>query len=212
MPLFQGTPLQLPSAAQRSGNNVGFPAGFVGELVVSEFLAKYATLVKAGVVFSAYAALTAPVIYTTAAGTGGPLIWNKPGSGLDAHVLAVSFGSLSAATSVAGSLGLTGNSGQNVAPTATTAIDATGSMYVGGSATGMGGVYRVGTPANAGAQYFPLVAVGTGAITIKIIDPAWVDVGGAFIIPPGAWGSIAANATLTAGVVGVGMIWAELPA
>ena len=85
-------------------------------------------------------------------------------------------------------------------------------MYLGGSATGMGGVYRVGTPSNAGGQFFPVVAVGTGAITIKLIDPAWVDVGGGFIIPPGCWGSIAANATLTGGVLGVGLIWAELPA
>jgi hypothetical protein len=148
--------------------------------------------VKAGRVFSAFALLTAPVIWSTAAGTGGPLIWNKPSSGVDAHVLGVSFAGFSVATAVAGSLGLTGQGGQAIAPTATTAIDAIQNMLVGGPATAMGGVFRIGTPAQPGAGFFPLIATGTGAITAIEALPSWVDVGGGFIVPPGAWGSIAA--------------------
>jgi hypothetical protein len=211
--LIQTTGFSIPQKSQTGGTgSSGVPSGFVNELLISEVLAKYSTLVKAGVVYSAYATVTAPVIFSTAAGTGGPLIWNKPGSNVDAHILAVSFGGLTTAATAAGSLGLTGNSGQAIAPTATTAIDAIGNMYVGGSSTKMGGVYRVGTPSNAGGQFFPLVAVGTGAITAIEAIPSWVDVGGSFIIPPGTWGAVAGSATLTAGVLGIGILWAELPA
>jgi hypothetical protein len=205
-------PLTVPSKAQYGGNPTGVPSGYMNELLASEFLAKYSTLVKSGLVFSAYATLTAPVIYTTAAGTGGPFIWNKPNSGVDAHILGVSFGALSTATSVAGSLGLAAGVGQVIAPASPTAIDATGNMYIGGPATKMGQVSRVATPTNAGSQFFPLIQVGTGAITAVTALPSWIDVGGAMIIAPGTWGSIAANATLTAGVLGVGLIWCELPA
>lgn len=210
MPFIQTSPLTT-GTAQKQGNLNAIPSGLLGELVLSEVLGKYSTLVKQGVVFGAYAALTAPVIYTTAAGTGGPLLWNKSASGIDAHILAVTFGALSTATSVAGSLGLAAGLNQAVAPTTTTAIDAMGNMLVGGKSTGLGGVYRIGTVTNAGSQYLPLIAIGTGAITAIEALPSWIDIGGAMILTPGNWASIAANATLTAGVLGVGLIWAELP-
>lgn len=212
MPLFQTQALQLPNIASAGGNPGGVPSGFMNELVVSELLAKYSTLVKLGVVYSAYAVLTAPVIFSTAVGTGGPLIWNKPNSKTDAHILAVSFGGLSTASGVVGSLGFTGAGGQSIAPTTTTPIDAFGNMLIGGAASNMGGVYRIGTPTNPGSQYLPILAVGTGAITVIEISPSWVDIGGSMIIPPGTWGAIAANATLTSAVLGIGLIWAELPA
>ena len=213
MPLIQTSGLAIPAKSQIGvPNSTGVPSGLAGELLISEILGKYSNLVKAGKVFTAWASpITAPVIFSTAAGTGGPLVWNKSGSGVDAHVLAVAFGALSTATSVAASLGFTGNGGQSVAPTSTTAIDASGNALVGGAVSGMGGIYRVGTPANAGGFYMPLVAVGTGAITAIELATTWIDVGGMFIIPPGSWGSIAAAATLTSGVLGIGMVWAELP-
>lgn len=213
MPNITAPGLAFPAKAQTGGNPVGTPSGVVGELLISEILGRYSNLVKAGKVFSAWASpVTAPVIFSTAAGTGGPLIWNKTGSNVDAHILAVGFGALSTATSVANALGFTGNGGQAVAPTATTAIDASGNCLVGGPVTGMGGVYRIGTPSNAGGQFTPLLQVGTGAITIVTAAISFFDVGGLFVIPPGSWGAIAAGATLTSGVLGIGLIWAELPA
>jgi hypothetical protein len=212
MPLTQTSGLGFPAKNQiGSPNATGVPGGMVGELVFSELIARYATLVKAGKVFSAYALVTAPVIFSTAAGTGGPLIWNRPSSGVDAHILGASFGGLSTAATAAGAVGLTGNGGQTVVPTTTTAIDGIQNMLVGGPSTQMGGVFRVGTVANAGAGFFPLIAVGTGAITILAAAPSWVDVGGGFIIPPNSWGSLAGNVTLTAGVMALGLLWAELP-
>lgn len=206
-----GPGLAFPSHSQSGGSLAGAPLGFANEVLISELMGKYATLVKAGKVFSAYALVTAPVIFSTAAGTGGPLIWNKPGSTVDAHVLGVSFGALSTAATVAGSVGLTGNGGQQVAPTSTTAIDGIQNMQVGANASAMGGVYRVGTVANAGAGFFPLIAVGTGAITAIEAAASWIDIGGGFIIPPGSWGSLAGNVTLTTGVMALGIMWAELP-
>lgn len=210
--LIQTSGLSFPSKGQLGNqNSVGVPSGLVGELLFSEVLGKYSTLVKAGKVFSAYALVTAPVIFSTAAGTGGPLIWNKPGSSVDAHILAASFGALSTAATAAGAVGLTGNGGQIVAPTTTTAIDGIQNMLVGGASTQMGGVFRIGTVTNAGAGFFPLIAVGTAAITAVEIETSLVDIGGAFIIQPGTWGSLAGNVTLTAGVMALGLLWAELP-
>jgi hypothetical protein len=211
MPAIQTGQLSLPSKALAGGNQTAIPSGYLNELVMSELMAKYSTLVKLGVVYSAYASVTAPVIFSTAAGTGGPLIWNRPNSNTDAHILAISYGSLSTATSVSGSLGLAAGVGQTIAPTATTAIDATGNMYVGGPVSKMGGVYRIGTTTNAGSQYMPVIAIGTGAITAHQAISSWIDIGGSMIIAPGTWGSPAANATLTSGVIGIGILWAELP-
>lgn len=212
MPNMTGPGLSFPSAAQRGGSPTGAPLGFANELLLSELLGKYATLCKAGRLFSAMATVTSPVIFSTAAGTGGPLIWNRNGSGVDAHILGVCFGGFTTATAVAGAIGLTGNVGQAVAPTSTTAIDAIQNMLVGGPSTAMGGVYRVGTVANAGAGLTPLIATGTGAITAIEETVGFIDVGGMFIVGPGSWGSLAATATLTSAVLSLGLIWAELPA
>ena len=210
MPLIQTPGLAFPAGAQRSGAPQGVPSGFLNELVVSELLGRYATLVKSNKVFVAYATLTAPVIYTTAAGTGGPLLWNKPSSGVDAHLLALGFSS-SVVTTVAGGLGITGNAGQTVVPTSTTAIDASGSTLIGGAVTQMGGVFRVGTPTNAGNILFPIAQFHTGALTADTTGMTWMDLGGIFVCPPGSWISPAGTATLTTLQVQVGLIWTELP-
>lgn len=206
----QTTALNL-SQKTAAGNPVGTPSAFFGELAVSELLAKYSVLCKSNSLFSAYATLTAPVIFSTAAGTGGPLLWNKPNSGIDAHILAVGF-STSVVTTVAGGIGLTGNSGQTTSPTTTTAIDASGPMYLGGASSQLGGVFRLGTVTNAGNIFMPLAQFHTGALTVDTTAITWMDVAGAMIIPPGGWGSVAGTATLSTLQIQVGVIWAELAA
>lgn len=210
MPLIQTSPLSFPTRGQTSGNPVGIPSGILGELVNSNVLARYSTLAKAGKLFSAYAVVTVPVIFSTAAGTGGPLIWNKPSSNIDAHILAIGVGVTTAAATTAGAIGLTGNVGQSIAPTSTTAIDASGALYIGGAATQMGGVYRIGTPTNAGNIFVPVFQYGVTATT-AMFTTTWIDVGGAMVVPPGGWGAIAASATPTALVMNVAIVWAELP-
>lgn len=206
--LIQTAPLALPSKAGQ-GNNTGVPSGVANELLMSELLGRYSNLVKAGRVFSAYATLTAPVIYTTAAATGGPLLWNPPSSGIDAHLLAIGF-STSVVTTVAGGIGITGNSGQTVAPTSTTAIDATGNMLIGGAASQCS-TFRVGTTSNAGNRLVPFAQFHTGALTVDTTGLTWVPLDGIAICAPGSWMSPAGTATLTTLQIALAMIWAELP-
>lgn len=163
-----------------------------------------------GSIFCAYAIDTAPVIYTTAAGTGGPLLWNSPTSGVNAYLLAIAYGESVAAT-VAGAIGITGNTGQTVAPGSTTAIDSVANLYIGGSLPKCN-TYRIGTPSSAGNFFMPVGMVHTGAITVDTQDDNWIDLGAAVIVPPGAWASLAASVTLSSAVMQVGLIWAEVPA
>jgi len=167
-----------------------------------------------GNIFCAYAIVTAPVVFSTAAGTGGPLLWNGSsaavGAGkVNAFILAVSYG-ISVASTVAGAFGITGNTGQPSAPTSTTAIDQVGNLNIGGQSPQCT-AYRVGTVANAGNFFMPVGMVHTGALTVDTTDDNWVDLGGAVIVPPGAWCSPAGSATLSTAVCQIGLIWAEVP-
>lgn len=206
--LIQAGPLSIPGKAVQ-GNTLGVPSGVVGELVFSEVLGKYATLVKMGKVFYTSAIITAPVIFSTAAQLG-PMLWNRPGSGVDAHVLAVGVSSPTTAATVAGAISYASNT-QPTVPTTATALTVM-NAYAGGGGTAMGGVYSTATILVAPANVpFPLIAVNTGAITTAAVPLNFVDVGGAFQIGPGSIGYICGNATLSALVVTIGLLWAELP-
>lgn len=171
----------------------------------------YYDLARQQRVFCAYATVTAPVIFSTAAGTGGPLLWNGSATTrkVNAVLLSVGFG-IATASTVAASLGITGNSGQVAAPSATTTIDGVANTNIGGPAPACS-TFRIGTVTNAGNFFQPLCAVGTGAVTVDNIDMAWADIGGSIIVPPGSWMAVAASATLTTAVMHIGMLWAEIP-
>lgn len=164
-----------------------------------------------GQVFCAYAIETTPGLWSTAAGTGGPLLWNgSPAQGgVTAYLLAVSF-SLSVASAVAGNIGLTGANAQTAAPSATTAIDSVGNCNIGGP-TSACTAYRKGTVTNAGTFFMPLGGVDTGAITVGLTDDNLIHLGGAVAVPPGAWVSVAASAALTSAVMQIGLWWMEAP-
>ena len=169
---------------------------------------KYYDAVNRGNVYTAYATLTAPVIYTTAAATGGPLLWNRSSS-VNVSLLAVGFAS-SVVTTVATGLGITGGIGQYDAPASPTALDgAITNLYVGGPASKILG-YRLGTPTNAGTFFIPLMEVHTGALTVDTGGMRWVDVGGLVIAPPMTWISIAGGATASTLQVQVALIWEEV--
>lgn len=205
MPNITTTPLSFP-AKSFPGSGVGSPGGINGEALLSLLSPVYSTLVKSGKVQTAYATTTAPVIYTTAANTGGPILVNPASSGIDCHILAVSVLTVVAST-VAGGLGFTGASGTVPAGTA---IDASGNALSGGPASGVS-AYRRATPANVGTFFMPFAQVDTGALTVASMTPAWISIDGGFIIPPGTWGSVAGSATLSTAQLSIGLIWAELP-
>lgn len=169
--------------------------------------ASYLHYARQGKMFNAMAIVTAPVIYTTAAGTGGPLLWNGT-TNKNAVLLAVTCG-ITVVTTVAASLGITGNSGQTTAPSATTAIDSVANCLIGRSASSCN-VYRVGTPASAGNFFFPFLSLHTGALTVDTDPLGFIDLGGSIVVPPGSWASIAASATATTTVANLGLLWAEI--
>ena len=180
-----------------------------GSMGVSEIMGRYYEMAYRGQLFRAHAIVTAPVIFTTAAGTGGPFLWNPPTSKVNAVLIAVSIG-VTVVTTVAAALGITGNSGQTAAPTATTAIDSSGNCFFGGPLP-TSSVFRVATPSTAGNFLLPFAALHTGALTVDTVDGGWFDMGGVLVTPPGAWMSVAASATATTTVASIGMLWAEVP-
>jgi hypothetical protein len=191
------------------GTDTPMRLGRSGEQIVTELHGRYYEQAVRGKLFMAQAIVTAPVIYTTAAGTGGPLLWNPPTSGVNAVLLAVSMG-ITVVTTVAAALGITGNTGQTAAPSTTTAIDGRSNLFLGAGASACT-PYRIGTVTNAGGFLLPFASLHTGALTTETGVVGFVDIGGMIVVPPGSWASIAASATASTTVGTFGMIWEEVP-
>jgi len=163
-----------------------------------------------GNVFCAYAAVTAPGLYSTAAGTGGPLLYNGTASGhggVTAYIMALGYG-LSVAAAAAGAIGLTG--GPTTAPTSTTPITTVGNLQLNGPAS-LCTAYSIGTPSAPGTFFMPTGQTGTGGVTVDTADDNFIHLGGVIAVPPGYFCSVAASAVLTSAVMQVSLIWLELP-
>lgn len=164
-----------------------------------------------GACFAATAIVTAPVIFSTAAGTGGPLLYNGTSStdhtGVTAYLLAISYG-LTTASTAAGAIGIA--VGVSTAPTATTAIDSVTNLHIGGQSPKCS-VFRVGTVSAAATAFIPTGGVGTGALTVYPTDDNFIHLGGLIEVPPGSFASVSASATLSTAVMSIGLIWMELP-
>ena len=178
-----------------------------GEQIVSALRGRYAEASMRGNLFMAQAIVTAPVIWTTEAGTGGPLIWNGSTS-VKASVLAVGFG-IKTVTTVAAAIGLTMGDGQTAAPSSTTAIDSSGNLLVGGPASKCT-AYRVGTTV-ANDFFLPFADVNTGALTTTPGGIKWFDVAGMITVPPQSFVSLAASDTATTLVIEACIVWEEVP-
>src|SRR3990167_1888264 len=176
------------------------------ELITGMAHSLYAEASARGNLYMANAIVTAPVIWTTEAGTGGPLLWNGSTT-KKASILAVGWGILVVST-VAAAIGLTGGSGQPAAPTTATAIDSSANLLIGGAASACT-PYRVGTTV-ANQFFLPLGSVSTGALTVTIGDMNWVRLDGLITVPPSCFVSVAASATATTLVANFGIIWEEL--
>lgn len=209
MPNLSAPPFALPTRSN-PGSQAGVPAGMIGELIISEVLGKYATLVKSQKVFYTSAIITAPVIFSTGAQLG-PMLWNRTGSGLDAHILALGVGSPTTASTVNGALGYA-SVPAGASPSTATSIVAV-NAYAGGGPSAMGGIFSTATVLVTAPVpvFLPLTGVNTGAVTTQALSSSWVDIGGALIIGPGNVGYVCASATLTAGVFTIGLLWAEMP-
>jgi len=163
-----------------------------------------------GYTYSASAFVTSPAAWSATAGLGGPLLYNGSNAGgakgVNAYLMAVSFG-LSTASTVAASLGIV--TGATTQPTSTTAIDSVGNLAQGQQGPQCS-VYRLGTVSAAASLYLPIGHVHTGAITVDTTDDNFVHLGGAICIPPGSFASVAPWAALTSAVMQIGLVWLEI--
>lgn len=182
-------------------------ASRTGEQVVSQVHGNFYEGSSRGKIFMANAIVTAPVIWTTEAGTGGPLLWNNSSTTV-ANILAVGFG-ISVVSTVAGGLGITGGYGQTDAPTSTTAIDNTVCLNSTSTASAVT-AYRVGTTGT-NRYFFPLMSIYTGALTTQVADMHWIRLDGLISVPYQGFVSVAASATLSTLVVNCAIIWEEVP-
>lgn len=171
---------------------------------------RYSDLVARGIVYSAYSIVTAPVIWSTAAGTGGPLVWNSSvaATGLKRiELLAVGIGT-HVVTTVAGSVGV--GWGTSTAPSSTTAIDLTENCLAGAADSGMT-VIETGTVSAACKGFMPLMNAHTGALTVDNTGMVWYDIGGLIQAPTTGFITLAGSATLSTLVIGATLVWAEIP-
>ena len=219
MPNLTGPALSLPFRAF-PGNQAGAPSGIVGELSLSSFVGRYGTLVKSQKVFYTSVIITTPVVFTTA-GQLGPLIWNKPGSGLDAHILALTVGQPTATSVVSGAIGYA-SAVQATQPTlgGTSGPIVAANAYAGGGPSQMAAILS-GSTGNVvtvnvlpAPIFWPVVSfTGLAAVTAALsTGNTFIDVGGSLIIGPGNVGYVTVSATLTSAVLLLGVMWAELPA
>lgn len=201
-PMFVG-----PRTAQ-DGVSVGqLRGGRTGEQLISQVHGQYYEQSSRGNIFMAQAIITAPVIWTTEAGTGGPLLWNGSSS-VKASILAVGWG-VSTVSTVAAAVGLTGGYDQTAAPTSTTAIDSQGSLD-GGNTTPQISAYRVGTTGT-NRWFLPVGDLMTGALTTTPQSMNWVRIDGLVTLKQYGFVSFAASATASTTVMNVCIIWEEIP-
>jgi hypothetical protein len=157
--------------------------------------------------------LTGMTVYSTAAATGGPLLWNNTGVGAGTNkvlaiILGVSLG-WTTAPGAAGVVGLTWGTGQTSAPTSTTTITGVGCTRPAANQTPACNVYNKGTVATAGATFLStheVDATATAGITGGLYEP----LDGLIIASPGDWVSVAAGATISTMVADISLVWAEL--
>lgn len=178
-----------------------------GEIIMDSLHGRYYEQALRGNVFVAHSAATAPAAYTSVAGLGGPLIWNSSPTTM-VVILAVSI-TMSVASTVAGSLGLTGGIGQLAPPGSTTAITSQSCGLISRS-NPKSSIFKIGT-ITASKFFLPLYSVELGATTTFPALSGWIDVNGAVICPPFSWVSIAANVVLTTGQFAIGIVYEEVP-
>lgn len=164
-----------------------------------------------GNAFAASAIVTSMVAYTTAAATGGPLLYNPANTGatkgVTAYIYAVSYG-CTVASAAAAAIGLTG--GPTTAPTSTTAIDSQTNLTLNQSATSVCTAYRVGTVSAAGTFFLPTGQIGTAPLTGEFMDDNFIHLGGVLAVPPGYFCAVSASVTMTTAVLTVGLVWVEV--
>ena len=178
-----------------------------GGLVVQDAHGRLAEAAMRGNLFSAHAIVTSMAAFGTAAGTGGPLIWN---GSTNRVVSVLAAGAVLTTATTAGAIMLGTGTGQTLAPTSTTAIDSTGNMLTGGPAS-QATAYRIGTVTNAVSRLIPFIQVSSATTALPSTTINWMWFDGCILAPPTTYVTLCATPVLTTNVFSTFIIWEELP-
>lgn len=200
------------ATAQKSGSPASLSTGWNNELLISELLPRYTSLVQAGVVFGvgfAAAALAAP----SATSSGSFTLYNPLGSGKNLILLEITT-ALTTFTAVATTICAIGAyTFTNQTPTGLTGGNVPLNALVGSGNASIAKTYTAATIV--GGNTFPIRQVGnTGVLTAVGFagDLMKDEVAGALVIAPGSGFGLAATATAADDTVQVAYTWAEIPA
>ena len=200
-----------PSASQAPGQQPNLRAGALSDLIVSEFMGRYAEATYRRQQFSAANQAAAATTAGLATTYTGLCLSNPIGSGINLHLNKVGFASIVAQTS-AFAVGLM--VGYSAAANVThTTPGAPRSNFVGVGSAGVGLVDTAATLPTAPTVQAIFGTVHTGAITVdSVTGLAMVDFEGSLILPPGAFAAVYTSAASVAASILAAMGWQELPA
>ena len=208
--LIQG---QVGVQALSNGSQSNMTLGRSGEQLVSEWQPRYYSLVKQGLVYgfsSAAITVAATHVSRLSANTGTPVIgiWNPANSGKDIVILKHGI------STVSGQPGGPFVWNYGLVTTTAAALSTVVNAKFGQSPSGsIAAVYSnvVTTSSLAGVLAFHAAAI-TNITGAGNGGPStfYDDRGGDILIPPGAWGALAATVTGTSHVIQASVIWAEI--
>ena len=199
-----------PGQSNAPGSHPQIRQGAFADVIVSELNGRYYEAAYRGNVFWAGALVTAPVIFSTAAGSGGPFIWNQ--SLTKNLVLLKMTCAIAVVSTVAGALGI--GLGTSTAPSSITVPDACfaannpGVLLTGTTNAVVG---RIATPSAAAVNFFPVFSINTGALTVAAGLQMTYEFDGGIIVPPGSFATICSSATLSTLQAKLGLCWMEVP-
>jgi hypothetical protein len=196
-------------ASQKSGAPPALSTGWHNELLVSELLPRYASLVLAGNVFFAHSqSAQALVTLTTGQSTGLSLV-NPPNSIKNCVLLQVEFSPTTAPAAAAAAVCLAIQP-YSALVSATIGNQIARNALIGAAATAVG----IATT-SATLQLTPIAAkilatfLTSTATQINAVNPTIYDIGGSIILAPGTAACICNSTGAVTGIAA--MLWAELP-
>lgn len=211
--LITGPGFTVPTKAATGGSQTGTPFGFANELLISEIYPKFYSLIKAGLCFEQVVSGN-PTAFTGGAG-GTPLLglYNPANSGKDLVIL-ITRASVKTSGTAAVAWDLAWWKGVSTLPTGTTTPARAAYSTAAGGAVGVSFVNTAMTGSTALAVGpIPALSGGlTAATAVTNVSPALFEEDGALVIAPGNLAAIGSSGTLTAAVIDLSVLWAELPA
>ena len=203
----------LPNAKQTGGQPNAL-AGYAGELLVTEALPPYYTMLKAGKVFYQVATAVTPTVFVGGA-AGIPLIglYNPVGSGVDAVLIATRISVRTTGTAaVTWDVSLWG--GVSVLPSGTVTVPINGYSQQNTGSACKTFVNTAMTGSSVLTLTAPILSGGlTAATAITNVTDAADHLLGNIVAAPGVLQAIGqGGGTMTASVFNISLYWAELPA